>query len=463
MYDAPEPFWQPPENPAYNPRESSNLRGRHLVRAQYREGDQFDYMELTIDPSQYSELVSSKDGIWGIHYGNGGLGYFAPQTRVVRNFYENAEFAFQPFNTDTIAYAPLPPSPGNHSIIVELDQNSNRYLMADWNESGEQGPTENTVVNLYLGVAGSNATRIIYSHKGGGIVSAQFGPTGRYVLVHTFDARNSLEGEGQSIVLVDLEAARTVTRGDPVARATTLRDVIISPINDATRQSWLGSTFVPGGPFAGDIVLTEYRFSSTSLQLIDPAVAAMGESGIVADANVGGSVVKGWVLGFDNATDLRILGFDFTSSDALTSTLETVTIALDGTVDIRSFVAPGTSNPMSSKSSLYGFAWASYEYLQNVIPNENNVYIAVYSAPSTAFIDGVISPAESYRLGLQHTQLSYPILTPSILLGDRFFAYTYDNKLHLRSYDGNDDLILESGVQSIFEQIQSRAPWTYVR
>jgi hypothetical protein len=101
--------------------------------------------------------------------------------------------------------------------------------------------------------------------------------------------------------------------------------------------------------------------------------------------------------------------------------------------------------------------------VQNVIPNENNVYIAVYNAPSTDFNGGVISPTQAYRLGLQHTQLPYPLLTPSILLGDRFFAYAHDNALHLRSYSGSDDLILESGVQSIFEQIRTRAPWTYVR
>lgn len=461
VYDAPDPGWQPTGITSMNPGVPGSLRGRHLVKAEYAGTDHVEYLDLTLDPSQYTSLLASKDGIWGIHYGNGGLAFYDPDSSVVQSFYSNSEIAYQPYSNDTIQYAPLPPYSTDRSRIVALDENSNRYLMAEWSGAALAGPTENTIVNVYLVTAGSNAARIVYTLRGGGIISAQFGPTGRYLLIHTFDARGSANEEKQSIVLVDLEAARSVTRGDAVAKATTLREV--SHTNDVARQNWLGTTFVPGGAYKGDIVLTEYKYTSTSIQVLDPVAATKGESGIVAGANVDGSAFKGWVLGFDGAAALRIMGYMVAAENAPDSIMDTVVVAEDGTVEVWSFQVPASSYPMFSRRLPSGFAWANYQYVPNVIPSENNVYINVYSAQHDEMAAGVISPTVAYSQGLQHTQLTDRFLNPSIVLGNRFFAYTHDNKLHLRSYDGKDDLILESGVQSISEQIQYRATWTYVR
>ncbi|MEO5952204.1 MAG: hypothetical protein ABIQ44_07045, partial [Chloroflexia bacterium] len=395
--------------------------------------------------------------------GNGGVGYSSIRVSVVRNSYNYAEVAYQPFSPDTIGYAPLPPLVNDYASIVELDQHSNRYLLAGWNESSSQGPTENTIVSLYLVVAGSNATRVIYTHKGGGIVSAQFDPTGRYVLVHSFDAHGFELDEPQQIVLVDLEAARTVTRGDPVAKSTVLRSAIVNSVLQNTRQVSIGAVFVEDGPFRGDIVLAEIKRDNTLVQVIDPGKATSEEGGVITEAVAGNASIKGWLVNSDDKTALRITSFDYLSSDALTSTLDTVTVSVEGKVDVRGFIVPSRSYPMASKQSAYGFEWSSHKSVPNVIPNENNVYISVYSVPGKPLSGGVISPTVAYTQGLQHTELTIPQLTPSIILGDKFFAYSYQNKLHLRSYDGKDDLILESGVGFIQEQIQYGGAWTYVR
>lgn len=462
VYDAPDPGWEPPVEAYPSANEVINLRGRHLVHAQYK-GGHIEYMDLSLDPSQYTALVPSKDGIWGVHYGNGGVGYSSIRVSVVRNSYNYAEVAYQPFSADTIGYAPLPPLVNDYASIVALDTHSNRYLLAGWNESSSQGPTKNTIVSLYLVVAGSNATRVIYTHEGGGIVSAQFDPTGRYVLVHTFDAHGFEVNEPQQIVLVDLEAGRTVTQGDPVAKATLLRSAVVNSVIEGSGQTAFGATFVEGGPFAGDIVLTQFKDVTTTVQVVDPRAAVGGESGVIAAASTLSYSPKGWAIGSDNKTALFILGFNFQPSFTLDNTLDVITLDAGGKVKVKSFDAPSTSYPMAAQYSKYGFEWSSYKYVQNVIPNESNVFISVYSTSEGQLAAGVISPTTAFTQGLQHTEITNPQLAPSIVLGDSFFAFSYQNKLHLRSYDGKDDLILESGVGSIQEQIQDGSAWTYVR
>lgn len=465
VYDVPDPGWVPAGQPNGSLSGESNMRGRHLVRGVYKGGGEFSYMDLTLDPSQYTSLQASKGGLWGIHYGNGGVAFYDPSTAVVRTYFFNCEVAYQPYNDGTIGYAPLPPTSGEKKQIVALDEHSNRYLMAEWNESGPQKSISYTTVDVYLMTAGSNVKRLIYSKAGGGIVNAQFDASGRYILIHTFDAHGVYEDEIQSIVLVDLEAGRTVTQGDPIAKATKVREATLSPSNYATQQSWLGAAFVPEGAYAGDIVLTEYRYSSSLVKVIDPGVAATGEAGVVVEVSVDVSKLKNWIFTTDGKDGLRLIGSDSESANMAGSTFDVVTIGEKGGAEVERFNMPSGAFPMNSRSIQGGVAWQTYRYVPNVIPDENNVYISVFSTANEQMI-GTISANSltiAFNQGLQHTQSQNRRLMPSILLGDRFFAYTLDDDLRLRSYDGKDDLLLESKVQSIVGQIRQGEYWTYVR
>lgn len=461
IYDAPDRGWRPPDGPFPGPN-GDNLRGRHLIYARFAGGDTIEYTRLSLDPSYYTWLLAGSNGVWGVHYRTGESQLSGGEASIVRNAFTNAEMAYQPYNNTIVGYAPLPRKGSTNSVVVDLDQVSSSYLLADWSGQGELGPTDDTVVNLYIAVAGKSAVRHIFTHDGGGLVSAQISPNGRYVLVRTFQARDVSDDERQSIVLIDLEAARAVTSMEPVAMPYTITSTPISPTTDRTRQSWLGAVFVPDGEYAGDVLVTEFTGTQTGLQLIDPTRVGKEGSAVIAEAAIEDRKLKDWVISTDDPATLQVAGYDFTPGITLTNTLNIVMMSRTN-VEVLNFVAPSTAYPMQNKSSDYGFMWSSYKYMPNILPSANNVMFQVYSAERSQLGMEVISPTLSYSQGLQHTEINNALVTPSIVLGDGFFAYAYNNSLHLHSYDGKDDLILEQGVQAINGQIRFRSFWTYVR
>jgi hypothetical protein len=50
-----------------------------------------------------------------------------------------------------------------------------------------------------------------------------------------------------------------------------------------------------------------------------------------------------------------------------------------------------------------------------------------------------------------------------VVLGEGFFAYLEDGVLHLRGYDGENDLVLESGVKAIYAENHVSDYWSYLR
>ncbi len=224
----------------------------------------------------------------------------------------------------------------------------------------------------------------------------------------------------------------------------------------------MGAVFVPDGAFAGDILLAQFMGDHTRLQLIDPARVGTGADAVIAEASVPDANIKDWVISTAEPGKLGVTGSDFAPWTTLTGTLNIVTMTPGG-AQVRNFLVPNTAYPTASRSSADRFTWSSYEYIPNILPGNNNVAIQVYAADNSQFGQGVISPTLSFSQGVQHTEMNNPLLTPAIVLGDRFFAYTHDNRLHLHSYDGKDDLVLEQGVLSISTHIQSRSFWMYVR
>ena len=455
VYDGAEERW--------TPRLASNsLSGRRLVYAHHVGGAKIEYLELSLDPSYYTHLLAGSNGIWGIHYRDSAYGAVGP---VVRSPFINTELAYQPYSmapTATVGYAPMPRGEGTDRAVMYIDRGSNRYLMADWSNAHTLDVGGDTVVNLYIAVAGKGNARLIYTHKAGGIISAQLSPDGRYVMLHTFTILDVSYSERQSILLIDLQ---------DTTQELTPRVILdlIAPVGDSRgRPSSLGCLFVRDGPFAGDIVLSQFLGDRTWLQVLDATHSGPLGPGtnIVARATVNGADFRDWLVDPGHEDGLLITGHDYRFEGVPpTSTLSIISITPAGAARVQDFAVASSSDPRAIKSGSQGVAWSSYEwqtqeYLEN-LTELARAYI-VYSAQSSQPARGVVNPTLAYRQTF-NVPATHGGEEPGIVLGDSFFAYTYDGQLHLRSYDGADDLILESGVQSLEAENRYRDYWAYLR
>jgi hypothetical protein len=139
--------------------------------------------------------------------------------------------------------------------------------------------------------------------------------------------------ERQSIVLIDLQDI-THTRSPRV-----ILDLYGSAGDARDRPSSLGSVFVQEGPFAGDIVLTQFLGDRTSVQLLD--VARGGQFGrstrVVARATVDyDSSYQNWQVDHSPEDGLLIVGHEFVPyGGARKTTFSIVDIAVGEPAEVR--------------------------------------------------------------------------------------------------------------------------------
>jgi hypothetical protein len=261
-------------------------------------------------------------------------------------------------------------------------------------------------------------------------------------------------------VVIDLQ--NTTYNGTP----RVIIDLYATVGDSLGRPSSLGCLFVQEGPMAGKIVLTQYLGDRTWVQLLDPPRTGSlgGGTRLIAKATVDDERgFKNWLA--DPAPDgsLQVLGQESRSSGEVTTTLSIVTVNPGTQATLREMAVPTGSVPVSVKRLKAAGSWATMQYAPDFEPgvSDRDSVITVYTAQGMQ--TGVtISPTVAYTQS--HDLASNLNGTDSgIVLGEGLFAYVQEGQLHVRGYDGVDDLVLETGVQTIFAGNQLYNYWSFVR
>ncbi len=261
LYDVPDSrsVVLPTPTPTGSFRGSPQLMGRRLMAVNLSHLSQ--QAAISIDPYSYDNFLWGSDGVWAISYAEGYLSNRAPIRSL--SALQDTTVTYQSYKSPQIATVQLNGSK-DKTVIMDLDPNSNRYLIASW--SGEDvlgGVISSTATTLYLGNAGSNDRLPLYAISGGSFMGAQFSPDGRHALLSTFTPLDD-RTEKQAVILITLDNTsppRTITQ-------TTTRTT-----NDLSIFFWLTAAFLYNGRYAGDLVVAERSIDHYTLRLIDPSGA----------------------------------------------------------------------------------------------------------------------------------------------------------------------------------------------
>ena len=339
----------------YDARNSSG--SRHLVSAQLV-GDEFEYTPLSFDPAGVVQCLSTDGGVWVTTPGAGlsGLAATVQTAPVIRISYSSFTVAYQPYSS-AISYTISPPSSFSSTtgsdIVVSFGPRD-QYLIAYYTGGSRTGVTNNTIVNLYLGTAGSATRQLIYVHTGGGLQSAQLSPDGRFAVVTTFTVL-SRTYEQQSVVLIDLQNTTS---------PYVLRDVMLSNGPAGQPREWLNSIFVQYGAFAGDLLLTQFRTDHTDVLVIDPSKVSQSQDtqALVTSVQVPGSTGKAWILVKQNSQGVVLAGQDNDFETPITSTLVPVIIPAGGPATVLTVPTGQSDNITSFQATNTNFVWTYGAY-----------------------------------------------------------------------------------------------------
>ncbi|MEP6774032.1 MAG: hypothetical protein ABJA50_00430 [Chloroflexota bacterium] len=425
----------------YDARDGSG--SRHLVSAQLV-GDEFKYTPLSFDPAGVVQCLSTIDGVWVTTPGSGlsGVAATVQTAPVVRTSYSGFTVAYQPY-TSTLTYTISPPtsfSDSTGSDIVVAFGPRDQYLITYYTGGSATGVTNSTIVNLYLGTAGSATRQLIYVHSGGGLQSAQLSPDGRFALVTTFTLL-SRTYEQQSVVLIDLQNTTS---------PYVLRDVMLPNGPAGQPRDALNSIFVQYGAFAGDLLLAQYRTDHTDVLLIDPAKVSRSQDNqaLVSSVPVPGTASKSWIVVKQDSQGVVLAGQDNDFESPITPTLVPVIMPVSGPPIVITIPTRQSDNITSFRSTDTNFVWTYGAYGPYSASND----LAALSISNTATITdtGEITPNLIFSQSVNPGE-SRRGLAPSVTLGDNLLAYTVNRELHVLSYEGTLDLRLENGVTALYD------------
>jgi hypothetical protein len=390
------------------------------------------------------QCLSTVGGVWVTTPGFGlsGAAATAQTAPVVRISYSSFTVAYQPY-TSTLTYTITPPTSFTDStgsdIVVGFGPRD-QYLIAYYTGGSVTGVTNSTIVNLYLGTAGSATRQLIYVHTGGGLQSAQLSPDGRFAVVTTFTVL-SRTYEQQSVVLIDLQ-----NPSSPYV----LRDIMLPNGPAGQPRDALTSIFIRDGAYAGDLLLAQYRTDHTDLLLIDPSRVnrSQDNQALVTNVPVPGSASKSWIVVKQDSDGLVLAGQDNDFESTITPTLVPVIIPATGPPVINSIPTDRSNNLTSFQSTPTTFVWtygaygpysASNDLVALSITNTATISPTNAITPTVAFSQ-TVNPAEPRRS-----------LAPSVTLGSSLLAYTTNRELHVRTFQGTLDLRLEDGIAALYD------------
>lgn len=437
VYDVPSDVIQtrPPPMPGSLYNSGDLYIGRKLVWTQPSDGD-IGFHELELDASHFVPFMSGEKGLWLVHPVD-----FIPNDHhsepIVRDPFHVTEMAYQPYTGGPAATVQIPPSTeiAGGETIVSIDPGSNKYLLAEWMGADSFGVSAETTVNLYLCAMGENTRQLVYTHKGGGLQSAELSPSGRFVVVHTYTRLASPDSEEQTTVLVDLQdGSRTAT----LLTMTVARGASSAPLPVMT------STFVRRGALTESLVLALHLPATTHIQLLDPMHDPNTVNSLRTDVRIEGTTYKNWEVTGQSAAGVLVIGQEANvESTPVTNTLSLIRISPDGRQETHNIQVSAFSGITDAFVEGDGIMWTNYEYVSAA--EMRRPVRSLYSLKGS-------NTDEAVRLfttdGIEGTYLRPD---PSFRLGDKLLAYTDGDELHARTYDGKLDMVLERGVPTVIE------------
>jgi hypothetical protein len=416
----------------------------------------FIYSHLDLDAERYNQIILNANGAWGFSYGDSPAdnpaGYNAGGGYVAGGSFVGLKMAYDPFTGPIASVNSQPIFTGTSAtnIILAIDPQSDRYLSLDYTNAHEFKAGSDTTVKVFLNEASTATRQLVYTHTGGGLPDAQLSPDGRYASVKVTELKPNGAVVKTSVVLIDLQNPQ-------------------SPhIVQESTMSWsvpLGSAFVREGRFAGDIVVYIQGVNDTRLVLLDPTLAgsAGNPQGIVREMTVPYQTGGEWVLinESDSGGVTLMAQSGVSPSYPVTYTLSLINIHAQGQPTSRNIIMPANSYFGSIQVKDSSAAWVTSIYptggTSHVI---NNINLATLDPVDNELIMPTIVFSSTYDPIAKNMDT-----TPSISLGHNLIAYSLGKQLHVRTFNGSVDMVLEGGVSYMinYRSEMSNPAWGLLR
>jgi hypothetical protein len=423
------------------------LRDRRLLAVHPPDLSQTITISIPINSNLYYVYQWGKDGIWATSYYRQPTLYPPPgPVRLPLFGSEDMIVAYQSFNSP-ITKTVYINSTRDKAVIMSLDPNSDRYLLATWSGEDSGGKViTGTVTNLYLARPGSDR-KLLYSITGGSFISAQLSPDGVHALLSTYsplDAKN----EKLTVLLLSLDGT---SPPQTIAETT-------AQINNSLPEgvdSRLTASFIAGGSYYGDVILAEYDQGHNYLRLIDTHWGAtpliMME--VPNNKRLNWSIFEGHngeaVLVASQEPFVEYLRPSETAVQPMPVTF--VVLSPDAALNVTSLIIDW--NPYRT-----GLEFATIAGNQLVFSTFSCCSLqstrAVFSFPTSRF--GVKGERPETMFSQTGSASGDDLLSyGSQSFGPRLFAYISAGDLHARLYDGSVDVLLEHDITYLYDASES--------
>lgn len=462
LYDVPGEGWVPPlpitGTPIPNPASRRTaLKGRRLMAASLQDGD-LRYTPLGFDPSVYTLYrTTNQHGVWGLR------DRFLKQTTERQRWtsaYWGYELDYQALDSVVTSTLKLP---GPNWAVIDISRGGQVLLV----EVAAIDRMDGSGLNrLYLTNSDGTDRKLLYT-VGGWLRSAQFSPSGPYILLTLGGPTGDGTTANYSVILLRLpgwdHTGRLVTNTEDQVLAERYARVGPGPAFDPL----VVATFISQGSSAGKVVLAErgaYDDYKLTLSIFDPAspqhsvkvgfnqdpfsdgnpIGLMG-GGLTDRRDAPLPVLFGWnSWGLSNTPtysfEIVLLPARLASSTTIldaSSLMIRLPVGKDERVmDLR--FSPGYSLPIDEGYLVYLTA--------NYSSQDGQPIYSVYSLRMADLDAPQLEPVQMYtrrQASPSPDPLSYNL---SWSLRPEWLVYTDDGEMHARTYDGKVDLLLESGV-----------------
>ncbi|MEO5952742.1 MAG: hypothetical protein ABIQ44_09780, partial [Chloroflexia bacterium] len=419
--------------------------GRSLVDAKIADS-KLSFSKISFDPGVYPPIFVGDDGMWAIN-GNMFQEYAEYVYPFVRNYFWGSALAYQPYASEISARVELTASTTytEGTVFTFVDPNSNRYLLAHWINGHAYGPDKDTVIKLYAGAAGDNNVRLVYTHAGGRLESAQLSPDGRYLVVTTQEEyKQSLDRIATN--LLDLEGTNPPRIIKEVFRYSGSGDLLT-----------LTAAFVSKGVYTGKLVLAEYGGVGTQVSLLDPAQATGGAQAFytLSTTTILGDIQTSWYITQQDQDGIVVAEKGYQnqlySAITFTSTVRVLVLPRKGLPETYAVVLDEPTSEMPkitvSKNKI------TLNVRKPARTQDDEEEFTVYEMARSADARGIQNMKEVFTTGKAGQQNFRFGQQTTLHIGRTLLAYTHNGELHARTKDGQVDLVLETGAPVIYENV----------
>lgn len=416
--------------------------GRSLVDAQVG-ADGITFTKMPVDPSAYPPVFVGKGGVWAVN-----VDTFREQAQYafpfVRNYFWGSELSYQEYGSKVSETLELAASATytEGEVLAFVDPNSDRYVLARWSNGHMDGPHEDTAIDVFAGWA-DGERRLVFTHKGGMLESAQISPDGRYMVVVTKQTFNrsfdmitasllDLEGSGPARILK--ESTRYHSESDLLA---------------------LTAAFVSSGAYQGKLLLAEYGRHGTQISLIDPALATGGAQAFftLSTTTLPEDIASSWYIAQQDAQGVVLAANDtrtrLYSADPVTTTVHLLVLTPGGLPETYMVMPDEATNEIprvimdEKKITLVAHQPAHGE--------DEKEKFTVYEMARSADAKGVQDLRKIFTTSETTEGYSIYGMQTTLHMGKTLIAYTMNGELRVRTRDGTVDLMLERGAPVIYE------------